>query len=176
MINQDIARRRLANQLRTHVLRPTWHFLMPEDIRWLLDLTAPRIKAAMAHGNRHLGLDEGVEGTSYWSSASEARSTEPAPAIILLPNYDEYLVGYEGYGAIFNGLRLAPNALNSLLTHAIVRDGHVAGAWSRTLRKSEVNVVANLLVDLNEAERDSVRLSAEAYGRFLGLGAAVEFR
>ena len=27
--------------LRTHVLRPTWHFVTPADIRWLLALTAP---------------------------------------------------------------------------------------------------------------------------------------
>lgn len=31
--------------LRTHLLRPTWHFVSMEDIRWLLTLTAPRIKA-----------------------------------------------------------------------------------------------------------------------------------
>jgi hypothetical protein len=29
--------------LRTHVLRPTWHFVAPEDIRWLLALTGPRV-------------------------------------------------------------------------------------------------------------------------------------
>src|SRR5689334_20386645 len=29
--------------LRTHVLRPTWHFVTPEDIRWMLELTGPRI-------------------------------------------------------------------------------------------------------------------------------------
>src|SRR5512133_2510618 len=34
-----------ASLLRTHVLRPTWHFVTPEDIRWLLALTAPRIQA-----------------------------------------------------------------------------------------------------------------------------------
>jgi len=29
--------------LRTHVLRPTWHFVAPADIRWMLALTAPRV-------------------------------------------------------------------------------------------------------------------------------------
>src|SRR6185436_17550334 len=29
--------------LRTHLLRPTWHFVAAEDIRWLLQLTAPRV-------------------------------------------------------------------------------------------------------------------------------------
>jgi hypothetical protein len=43
--------------LRTHVLRPTWHFVLREDIRWLLELTAPRIRAALAHADRWLGID-----------------------------------------------------------------------------------------------------------------------
>jgi hypothetical protein len=29
--------------LRTHILRPTWHFVAPADIRWMLALTAPRV-------------------------------------------------------------------------------------------------------------------------------------
>jgi hypothetical protein len=34
--------------LRTHVLRPTWHFVLPQDIRWMLSLTGPRINAGNA--------------------------------------------------------------------------------------------------------------------------------
>jgi hypothetical protein len=30
--------------LRTHILRPTWHFVAPADIRWVLELTAPRVQ------------------------------------------------------------------------------------------------------------------------------------
>lgn len=43
--------------LRTHVLRPTWHFVLPDDIRWLLALTGPRIEASMAYRRRQLELD-----------------------------------------------------------------------------------------------------------------------
>jgi len=46
--------------LRTHVMRPTWHFVLPADIRWLLALTAARVRAAMAYYDRKLALDEGV--------------------------------------------------------------------------------------------------------------------
>ncbi|MGH7460527.1 MAG: winged helix DNA-binding domain-containing protein [Longimicrobiales bacterium] len=46
--------------LRTHLLRPTWHFVTPADIGWLLLLTAPRVNAANAHMYRQLGLDERV--------------------------------------------------------------------------------------------------------------------
>ena len=27
--------------LRTHILRPTWHFVLPEDVRWILGATSP---------------------------------------------------------------------------------------------------------------------------------------
>ena len=33
--------------LRTHVMRPTWHFVAAEDIRWMLMLSSERIKAAV---------------------------------------------------------------------------------------------------------------------------------
>jgi hypothetical protein len=46
--------------LRTHVMRPTWHFVAPADIRWLLKLTAPRVNAANGHYYRKLELDEAV--------------------------------------------------------------------------------------------------------------------
>ena len=51
--------------LRTHVMRPTWHFVTPADIRWLLALTAPRVKAAMASYDRKLGLDAAVFARSH---------------------------------------------------------------------------------------------------------------
>jgi hypothetical protein len=43
--------------IRTHVLRPTWHFVTPADIRWMLALTAPRVKAAMGFQTRWLAID-----------------------------------------------------------------------------------------------------------------------
>src|SRR6516225_11885103 len=46
--------------LRTHLLRPTWHFVARDDIRWLLALTAPRVHQANAYMYRKLGLDSSV--------------------------------------------------------------------------------------------------------------------
>jgi hypothetical protein len=43
--------------LRTHVLRPTWHFVAPADIRWMLQLTAPRVRAQMMSNDRLHGID-----------------------------------------------------------------------------------------------------------------------
>ena len=43
--------------LRTHLMRPTWHFVAPEDIRWLLQLTAPRINVRCGPNYRKYELD-----------------------------------------------------------------------------------------------------------------------
>jgi hypothetical protein len=43
--------------LRTHVMRPTWHFVAPADIRWLLALTGPRVRRAMAYYQRQHDVD-----------------------------------------------------------------------------------------------------------------------
>ncbi len=43
--------------LRTHMLRTTWHFVTPEDIRWILATTSPRVLSAFGSHFRGLGLD-----------------------------------------------------------------------------------------------------------------------
>ena len=44
--------------LRTHLLRPTWHFVTPADVRWLLKLTGPRVHQVNGGMYRRLELDE----------------------------------------------------------------------------------------------------------------------
>jgi hypothetical protein len=46
--------------LRTHVMRPTWHFVAAADIRWMLALTGPRVSAKMQSYNRRLELNGAV--------------------------------------------------------------------------------------------------------------------
>ena len=46
--------------LRTHVLRPTWHFVTPADIRWMLELTAPRVKSAIGFNCRRMSMDDAI--------------------------------------------------------------------------------------------------------------------
>ena len=46
--------------LRTHVLRPTWHFVAAADIKWMLALSGPRVHAANAYYYKQAGLDAKV--------------------------------------------------------------------------------------------------------------------
>ena len=43
--------------VRTHVMRPTWHFVAREDIRWLRQLTAARVNVKSGSGYRMFELD-----------------------------------------------------------------------------------------------------------------------
>jgi Winged helix DNA-binding domain len=57
--------------LRTHVLRPTWHFVRAEDIGWLLDLTGPRVRRVTgqqlrdAHGLDERSIDHAVTAVTH---------------------------------------------------------------------------------------------------------------
>lgn len=44
--------------LRTHAMRPTWHFVAPTDIRWLQALTGSRVRQVSAGRYRQLELDD----------------------------------------------------------------------------------------------------------------------
>jgi hypothetical protein len=46
--------------IRTHILRPTWHFVSSDDIYWMLELTAPRIRSSMKGRNIQLELSENI--------------------------------------------------------------------------------------------------------------------
>lgn len=51
--------------IRTHLLRPTWHFVAPGDIRWLLQLTGPRVNLKCGSAFRRFELDAAVFKRSH---------------------------------------------------------------------------------------------------------------
>jgi hypothetical protein len=46
--------------IRTHVMRPTWHFVSADDVHWMLELTAPQIRASLKSRHKQLGLTEAI--------------------------------------------------------------------------------------------------------------------
>jgi len=47
-----------AQIIRTHILRPTWHFVSPDDIYWMLELSSPQVKRLFATMAKQHGFDE----------------------------------------------------------------------------------------------------------------------
>jgi len=44
--------------IRTHILRPTWHFVAAEDIHWMLDVSGPQVKRIILADTKKHGYDE----------------------------------------------------------------------------------------------------------------------
>ena len=285
-------------------MRPTWHFVTPTDIRWMLELTAPRVRILLAHMDRQLGQDQAVfkksnsvlsealrggkqltrselapilqraglateelrlghmlihaeldgvicsgarKGKQFTYALLEERAPEAktldraealaeltrryfrshAPATLqdfvwwsgltmsnarqgieavqsefeaetvdgktywfpvfssgqkslskayLLPNYDEYTVGYKDRSAIFDGTHIDKLVAfrESILTQTILIGGEIAGTWKRTIKKSEVIVEIAPFTALKKAETQAVITAIEGYGKFLDLPTKVK--
>jgi Winged helix DNA-binding domain len=63
--------------LRTHILRPTWHYVAAGDLRWLMRLSGPRVDAATTRQYESAGLDARTLGQAnevvHWSVAEGPR-------------------------------------------------------------------------------------------------------
>ena len=46
-----------AQIIRTHILRPTWHFVSADDIYWMLDLSGPQVKRIVTSYVKKYGYD-----------------------------------------------------------------------------------------------------------------------
>ena len=69
-------------------MRPTWHFVAPEDTRWMLDLTTPRVRSALAFRHRQLELDKKIfiKSAKVITGALVGGKQLPRPLIISLLN------------------------------------------------------------------------------------------
>ena len=56
--------------IRTHVLRPTWHYVAAEDLGWLVEVTAPRVRTTYA---------KAIDGLDAHADALLAALTDDAP-------------------------------------------------------------------------------------------------
>ncbi|MCA0458004.1 MAG: winged helix DNA-binding domain-containing protein [Chloroflexi bacterium] len=86
--------------LRTHVLRPTWHFLTPGDIRWILALTAPHVHQMNGTYYRKFAIDETVISRSrdVFTKALQGQNYQTREQLATL---------LDGAGIPADGLRLA---------------------------------------------------------------------
>jgi hypothetical protein len=111
---------------------------------------------------------EVIHGNTYWFVETMLPAEGKKTGAHLLPNYDEYFIGFKDRSAI--GEIAARAGIQgddpSLLAHIIIIAGQVAGGWRRTLRKNAVLVELNPFIGL-------IAEAATRYGKFLGLPADV---
>ena len=113
---------------------------------------------------------EVIGDETYWSDARARSQRKRSLTAHLLPNYDEYFIGFKNRSAIETRLRsTAVMTRDALPPHIVVVDGQVVGRWKRTLTKTSVAIRFSLLASLTGPERKAVASAAQGFGRFLGL-------
>lgn len=138
-----------------------------QDFVWWSGLTVADAQAALALATPQL-LREVVDGQTYWFAPSTL-SAQETNQVYLLPNYDEYIVGYTDRKAIFDeshDKRLDVRG-NVLFNYTIVLDGRIVGTWKRTIQKATVMLTPKFFIPLDEAETRAFVESAKRYGDFL---------
>jgi hypothetical protein len=104
--------------LRTHVLRPTWHYVAAADLRWLIGLSGPRVDAGNARMNASVGLDARTLGQSNYVIA-EAVAGGPRTR-------SELAAALDARGLAATGLRATLMLMHAELT-AVVCSGPMRG-------------------------------------------------
>jgi Winged helix DNA-binding domain len=116
--------------VRTHVLRPTWHFVAPDELRWLEALTGPRVQRANDHvGRRRLGIDRatfdranGVIRSTLAGGPLGREELRAALAEAGIPFADPNTLGHVLMNAELDGVICSGPRRGRQFTYAVVDD------------------------------------------------------
>ena len=140
-----------------------------QDFVWWSGLSAADARVGLEMVASQL-MSEAIEGQTYWFSTSMPSVKDLSQTVHLLPNFDEYTVGYTDRSAVIDVSDATKfDARGNVLNHVVVLNGRVVGTWKRMVKKDTVIVTPNLFIPLNEAETCAFVAAANRYGAFLGM-------
>lgn len=147
------------------------------DFAWWSGLTIADVRRAIDIAGTLLERQDRGEKT-YWLLRDRPALPRTKRTVHLLPNYDEYFIGYRDRSAIGQriGNTKAVTGGNALIAHVIAVDGQLVGGWRRTMDKRGVLLEADLVVPLKREERTALVAEARRFGDFLGVPVEVKLR
>ncbi|HEX9067606.1 MAG TPA: winged helix DNA-binding domain-containing protein [Ktedonobacterales bacterium] len=140
-----------------------WSGLTTADAQAGLDL----VKHRLAH--------ESLDGKAHWRATSAAPQMQPVARAYLLPNFDEFTVGYADRSTLYHPRHATTfDPPMNQLGNVMVLGSQLVGMWKRSLSRAAVTVTLRPASALADAERLLFLQAAQRYGDFLGLSAVVE--
>ena len=136
-----------------------WSGLKISDARTGISLAAERL------------VQEEVDGIAYWMVQSMPVRSGDLPDVVLLPGFDEYMLGYRDRSAALDpehAQKIVPGN-NGMFMSTLVSNGRIVGTWKRTIKKNSVVVALSPFTTLSKAEESGAAAAAACYGRFLGM-------
>jgi hypothetical protein len=148
-----------------------------QDFIWWSGLTVTDARSGLELAKSTLD-HKTVNDQIYWFPDLPSHKTNKSRNVYLLPNYDEYLVGYTDRANVFDAAHI--NKLDSrggiLFQHTVVINSRVAGTWKRTLKKNEVIIETTPFKAWTKTEKQGVAETAARFGKFLELPVSLNDR
>lgn len=140
------------------------------DFTWWSGLTMADAKKGIEMVKDQF-VSEVLDGQTYWFADSISPVREKSLTAHLLPNYDEYFIGFKDRSAIGKIARQAgvKNDDPRLIAHVIIMDGQIVGGWRRTITKNAVILERRLFTDLTRSEERALTQEIDRYSEFLQL-------
>ncbi len=143
-----------------------------EDFRWWSGLTRSDVRKGISM-NSYCLVSEEIDGKTYWYSDAGTICPSFTQNVLLMPNYDEYVIGYTDRSAIFHTDE--PHKLderdNPLFQNTILIDGQIRGTWKRTIKPDRVLIDTEFFIEPADDQINSMKQSIRGYSEFLGLPA-----
>jgi hypothetical protein len=147
-----------------------------QDFVWWTGLPKSDANAGLEMVKSDL-MQEVIEGKLYWfpgpASSAVPAINESLPIACLLPNFDEYMIGYKDRSAMFAIFPVSAEKSDSYpqgriaSNHTIIINGIVAGGWRKEGKDNKVVIRTRLSRPLNSAEKDALSIALNRYGAFL---------
>ncbi|MBK9927820.1 MAG: AlkZ family DNA glycosylase [Anaerolineales bacterium] len=141
-----------------------------QDFTWWSGLTLTDARNGIEMVKSHL-TSETINNQAYWFAETKSPTSKRSETAHLLPNYDEFIVGYTDRSFIYNTThdKKLDDRGNVLFQNTIAVNGQIKGTWKRTVKKNEVLVELTPFIKFSKAEVQAVATATKKYGDFLGL-------
>lgn len=99
-----------------------------------------------------------------------ASQTAPLPDAVLLPGFDEYLLGYADRSASLKAEhfeRVVPGG-NGVFLAMVVLQGRISGTWRRRVEPKGVTITVESFEQFTASQRTAIEKAAQRYGTFHG--------
>jgi hypothetical protein len=116
-------------------------------------------------------IQEMIDGQTYWLAEPRTNTTVLPPVVHLLPNYDEYIVGYKDRRAAFDqrDTKMENPRDSIVFSHTILIDGKVSGAWKRSFSRGQVQLEVKPFASFSAAEEEARAAAVQHYSEFHGM-------
>jgi hypothetical protein len=141
-----------------------------QDFAWWSGLTLAEARKGIMLAGAGLA-SRSISGQDYWYDPELEWRSVGKSAVHLLPNFDEYTVGYRDRSAMLHAdypFRPELFAFSSILSNVVIAGGELRGAWRKIATAKGVRVEISSLAPLSPSVRSSVEEAGRRFGRFLG--------